>query len=568
MFLKSLEIINTRKKEIIRDIRFVRGLNLIIDETPTTQDLKTTSNNIGKTTVIRLIDFCLGADPKNIYQDPEFKHRSNEEVKFLLEDQAILIVLTLEMDNKEIVIERNFLSRSRKILKINGNNVQAQNFDNELKKQIFNFTEAKPTFKQIKAKNIRDDAERLNFTVKVLGSFGKNEEYEALYLFWLGIKYESADRKRELLESQKLEQKIYDRIIVDGNESKLTQFIEILNRQIGELEHQKDNFNINESYKEDLNILDRIKSELNSKNSLISRLSLRKELIEESQQSFEDEKTSINIKELEELYNRANTLLPSLQKSFEDTVQFHNHMVEEKINYITQELPELTTKIQKLDLEINRLLAEEKEYSDKLRKAGAIEELQIVIDELNQLHENRGKYTEQLSKLEDSTLKLSDIEKELTTIDYNIENLDANIQEKVRLFNNHFAAISQKLYGETFALSASFEKQKRTNNKFYKLSVDSLNARAGTGKKKGEILAFDLAYIKFADEQNIKCLHFVLHDQMETVDNNQIITFLQEVSNANCQLITPVLRDKMPAELQTGTYEILSLSQDQKLFKI
>jgi hypothetical protein len=100
------------------------------------------------------------------------------------------------------------------------------------------------------------------------------------------------------------------------------------------------------------------------------------------------------------------------------------------------------------------------------------------------------------------------------------------------------------------------------------LSVDSLNARAGTGKKKGEILAFDLAYIKFADEQNIKCLHFVLHDQMETVDNNQIITFLQEVSNANCQLITPVLKDKMPAELQTGTYEILSLSQDKKLFKI
>lgn len=568
MFLKSLEIINTRKNEIIRDIPFIRGLNLIIDETPETIDLKKTSNNIGKTTVIRLIDFCLGADPKNIYQDPEFKNRSNEEVKNFLEDQEVLIVLTLEMDNKEIVIERNFMSHSKKILKINGENIQAQNFDFELKKQIFDFTEAKPTFKQIKAKNIRDDAERLSYTVKVLGSFGKDAEYEALYLFWLGVQYESADRKRELLENQKLEQKIYDRIIVDGNESKLNQFIEILNRQIKELELKKDNFNINESYKKDLKQLDKIKSDLNTENSLISRLSLRRELIIESQQSLEKEKTNINVKELEELYSRANSLLPNLQKSFEDTLQFHNQMVEEKVNYITQELPELTTKIRNLDTSINNLLAAEKEFSDKLRKAGAIEELQVIIDELNQLYENKGKYTEQLSKLEDSTQKLSDIEEELSTIDDNIENLDANIQEKVRLFNIQFADISQKLYRETFALSASFEKQKRTNNKFYKLSVDSLNARAGTGKKKGEILAFDLAYIKFADEQDIKCLHFVLHDQMETVDNNQIITFLQEVSNANCQLITPVLRDKMPAELQTGAYEILSLSQDQKLFKI
>lgn len=568
MFLKSLEIINTRKNEIIRDIPFIRGLNLIIDETPETIDLKNTSNNIGKTTVIRLIDFCLGADPKNIYQDPEFKNRSNEKVKNFLEDQEVLIVLTLEMDNNEIVIERNFLSRGKKILKINGENIQSQNFDFELKKQIFDFTEAKPTFKQIKAKNIRDDAERLNYTVKVLGSFGKDAEYEALYLFWLGVQYKSADRKRELLENQKLEQKIYDRIIVDGNESKLNQFIEILNRQIKELELKKDNFNINESYKTDLKQLDKIKNDLNAKNSLISRLSLRKELILESQQSLEQEKTNINVKELEELYNRANSLLPNLQKSFEDTLKFHNQMIEEKVNYITQELPELTTKIRNLDSAINNLLAAEKEFSDKLRKAGAIEELQVIIDELNHLYENKGKYTEQLSKLEDSTQKLSDIEEELNIIDDNIENLDANIQEKVRLFNNQFADISQKLYGETFALSASFEKQKRTNNKFYKLSVDSLNARAGTGKKKGEILAFDLAYIKFADEQNIKCLHFVLHDQMETVDNNQIITFLQEVSNANCQLITPVLRDKMPAELQTGAYEILSLSQDQKLFKI
>ena len=314
--------------------------------------------------------------------------------------------------------------------------------------------------------------------------------------------------------------------------------------------------------------LDEAKANLNAKRTQLSRLSLRKELIEESRQSLEQEKISINVTELKELYFRAHALLPNLQKSFEDTVQFHNQMVVEKLSYITQELPELKTKIRSFNSEINNLLAIEKEFTDKLQKAGAIEELQEVMNKLSQLHEDRGKYTEQLSILEISSQKLTEIEEELTAINRSIENRNNLIQDNIKLFNKHFAEISQKLYGETFALSASFEQQKNSNNKSYKLSVDSLNPRSGTGKKKGEILAFDLAYIKFADEQNIKCLHFVLHDQMETVDNNQIITFLKEVSSADCQLITPVLKEKMPKELQTGTYEILSLSQDEKLFKI
>ena len=70
MFLKSLQISNIYG--LIRDIKFHAGLNLIVDETQSDAE-DTTGNNVGKTTVLVLIDFCLGASAKGIYTDPENK---------------------------------------------------------------------------------------------------------------------------------------------------------------------------------------------------------------------------------------------------------------------------------------------------------------------------------------------------------------------------------------------------------------------------------------------------------------------------------------------------------------
>ena len=54
MFIKSLKI--SSPTEIIRDIPFYNGLNLIIDNTPVTNKIQT-GNNVGKTTVLKLIAY-------------------------------------------------------------------------------------------------------------------------------------------------------------------------------------------------------------------------------------------------------------------------------------------------------------------------------------------------------------------------------------------------------------------------------------------------------------------------------------------------------------------------------
>ena len=78
-----------------------------------------------------------------------------------------------------------------------------------------------------------------------------------------------------------------------------------------------------------------------------------------------------------------------------------------------------------------------------------------------------------------------------------------------------------------------------------------------------------MAYIQFADKMGIECLHFILHDQIETVHGNQILNLINEViGNINCQYVAPILKDKLPSEIDFDQYVILTLSQENKLFRV
>ncbi|MDR1895915.1 MAG: DUF2326 domain-containing protein [Prevotellaceae bacterium] len=72
----------------------------------------------------------------------------------------------------------------------------------------------------------------------------------------------------------------------------------------------------------------------------------------------------------------------------------------------------------------------------------------------------------------------------------------------------------------------------------------------------------------FAESLDIHCLHFIMHDQLENIHGNQLNTLFNVANNMNCQYIVPILRDKIPVNVEISKYEILSLSQDNKLFRV
>lgn len=566
MFIKTLKIENDT--ELIREIPFHKGINLIVDSSFVKSD-RGSGNNVGKTTVLRLIDYCLGSSGTNIYKDPEFKATGNNQIiENFLTEQNIVITLVLKKDldinsSSEYVIRRNFLSRKDKIQEINGESFNNKEFPKELKKLIFNSSEDKPTFRQIIAKNIRDEKNRLVNTLKVLHPTTKKEEYESLYLFWLGVDIDDSSRKQKILSEIKVEENLQKRLKKENNYSVLDQSLIVINRRIEVLDKAKESFNLNENYESDLSKLNGVKKELNKLSTRIGQSEMKKELILESRAELSKEISQVDIEQIKALYEEAKVLIPNIQKSFEETLSFHNEMISERANFIESELPQINSEVTQLKRDINILSIEEETLTKKLRKSGAIEELQGIIIELNTLYERKGNLEEQ-KKLWDRTIsKLETLQSELETIDQGIVSQDSIIRERITKFNEYFSDISSRLYNEQFVLSA--EKTERA----YELNISSVSGNLGTGKKKGQIAAFDLAYIQFADYFDIDHINFILHDQIENVHDNQITNLLTEiVGGVNCQYILPVLQDKLPSEISVADFVVLTLSHEDKLFKI
>lgn len=92
---------------------------------------------------------------------------------------------------------------------------------------------------------------------------------------------------------------------------------------------------------------------------------------------------------------------------------------------------------------------------------------------------------------------INDLKQQLKIIDELLfsNDFEEKLKLQIKKFNKYFSAISNELYGKKYAL-----KYDKVINKqeFYKFS--SFNANMSSGKKQGEILCFDLAYILFAEE--------------------------------------------------------------------
>lgn len=566
MFLK--QVILQNKSSIIRDISFHKGINLIVDETPINSSQQTTGNNVGKTTVLRLVDYCFGADGKNIYQDTEFNKQPNTTIEKFLKENEIIVTLVLvdtldDVSKHRVVIRKNFLSRNKKLQEINGENiVNNKDFEKALKKEIFNSEVDNPTFRQIISKNIRDEKNKMINIVKVLNSFASSEVYEALYLFWLGISTDSHKEKERLSIEKKKEESFQKRLKKEGELSLIEQQLILLNVKIEELNQRKRRFELNQNYSSDIDKLNDIKFKLNRNATELSRLEIRKELINESKEDLEQEYTQIDTTQIRTLYEKAKSLISTIQVTFEDTVKFHNDLISEKLEYITKELPEIEQQIRKVKADISILRTEEDTLAERLNKSTLVEDFEKTLLELNKHFERKGNLEEQKRLWLYSQEKLGHIDESLNAINQGISSKDSQIQSRITEFNKYFSVMSNRLYGETYLLST------QKNEKGYELIVTNLEGNPSTGKKKGQIAAFDFAYIEFADKLDIECLHFIMHDQLETIHDNQLNTIVEVANSINGQYIVPILRDKVPSNIDIGEFEILSLSQENKLFKI
>jgi len=569
MFLKYLQIDNTYG--LVRHIDFHQGLNLIVDETPTGNE--ETGNNVGKTTVLRLIDFCFGMDGSKIYSAIEGAKAVNEDVKDFLINTEVVITLCLTdgftAEAKDIIVRRNFLSGKRNLMEINGKKIEKKNFETELQKAVWNIETLKPSFRQIISHNFRYDDDRLTQTLRTLNRYTTDVEYETLHLFLFGCNFDAGDRRQEINKKLSTDYKYKRRLEKTASKSALRSKLAIVDSEIEELNQKKEELHLNPDFENDLAQLNEVKSSLSEFAVKQNSLQMRYALIEEAVSDLNSQRSDIDTKQLELIYRQASAMIGKLQHTFEELVSYHNEMLSRKAAFVLSELPQIKGSLSICNKEIATLREKERILAKRLQQSVSVEALDELVAQLNQKYQEKGSLEQRIAQIEEVEKTISLNEEILKDIDSGLfsQSKQNLIQKQLDKFNQYYSSISKRLYGESYAIEFSLVKNRdgKSCYKFAPFATDNFS----TGKKQGEITCFDMAYIMFADDEQIPCLHFVLNDRKELVHDNQLLQ-IGELANERLEIqyVASILRDKLPNELNREQNIVLKLSQRSKLFRI
>ena len=573
MFIKQLKI--ESKQGIIRNIIFHNHLNLIVDNTP--ENVETaTGNNVGKTTILQLIDFCLGAKADKILKDNETKQKLLTINNFLIEHRVLItLVLVADFTNnaKQIIIQRNFFSKKQhKILKVNN-----QDFSQAREADFIKYLDQlligkrnslKPSLRQIIAHNVRYSEERISKTLNIFPTATPASEYEKLFLFLFGFKI---PEREGLLKAIK-EEVNFKKKLTDGEEKVLLsrQQLNIIENNINILNKQKAGLVINKNYEQDLELLNIYKMKIYQLNTEINDLKVRKQLLEETKTELEKNSADLAIDLLQEIYQHATKFnLGVLNKNFNDVLNYHNQMIVEKINFISEDIPQINKQIDYLENLKKDVALKKNDLEIKINESSTFADLEEIVKKLNEEFEKKGQIENLVQQIAQIDQKIAQLNEELALIDEKVFSPDFQnqLETKLKEFNNNFfTVVSRKLYDEDYGISYEIKKDKVTDKKIY--HFNSFNNNISVGKKQGEIICFDLAYILFARKSQIPHVDFILNDRKELMDNHQLLKVHEYAKANNIQLVFSILKDKLPKELNNENNIVIELSQNDKLFKM
>ena len=559
MFLDKLTI--TSSEGIVREVSFKKGLNLVLDVT--TGDSQDSGNNVGKTTFLRVIDYCLGGNKGSLYKDREFKRENKKLTKILKEERFEFHLSLRDRVGKTYLITRTFSGKSS----INDKQFIKSDFIEELKKILFDDINNRPTFGELMNKFIRIEDYQLNNTLYFLHQTTDQAVYESIFLYLFGFKENQLFQKKrkDIDEYKSLEKSIGS---FEINVEEIEQQLNLINSNINDLKEAKSKFKFSSSSEKELGKLQNLQEKISKLKLDISKINLKMSLNLESLKQLEQSISNIDPAFISNIYNQAALELPKLNKKFDEVVTFYNGMIRSKSSFIKKSIDNLRKEVLPLERELKEFLDEESNILQSMSQLLSLGEYDSLNSRLQDLYRDKGNREGQIQTLTKLSLRLKEISESLFETNQKIQIFLDQFRENIKEFNLIFSDYSNKLYSEQYYIIPKATKNNFTSHIL--LDIGNLTENVGTGKKKAQISSFDLAYLKYTSDKHLKMPSFVLHDQIEVIHENQIKTLFEIANSIDGQFVVAVLRDKLRNidSKIIDENEILALSQKDKLFRI
>lgn len=561
MYIKSLTI-RSNEHHIIRDIQFRKGANLIVDTSRNKLNGQTT-NAIGKTTVLKLINVCLGAKVSSLYVDTETRKREDTLVKQFIQDKNISVDLILENKDMKTTITRNLREDS---YFINNKKYTSKEFINELRHIIFPnlVSTAKPTFRQMIARNIRIDESSINNVLRYLHSTTSKSDYEAIHLAMFGIISNFFDNKSTLTKEKKENENVIKKLLNKYKIEEVEQLLKIAEQQIEDYSKELNKYKKEEQviYIDVAEKLNKLKNEAYILEQRVRNLEYSLKLTQKINDELNESYMNDEEKGVSKIYKEYSELFFRATKEFHDLLEFHNDIIKQKKEFVERDIFVQKEEIKQIKNELKVV------NQEIINNAGLVEDSYGFIQfdkiqkELESYYVAKGRHEETLNIIYEQQANIEKISKEIEKINEEISKNLSILEENISIFNKHYSKISDLLYGEKYSIIYS---------KGDTITFSSSTAKQGTstGKKQGEILCFDLAYILFAREVGIPHVDFILNDKKELLAIDQIQRAIEIAERNEIQLVFSILSDKLP-RIYSDVKEnvILELSSNDKLFRI
>ncbi|GEL76562.1 hypothetical protein [Tenuibacillus multivorans] len=554
MYLNSLKIAESSPSDrVIRDVNLKNGLNIIVDESNNDR-----GNNVGKTTFLKLIDICLGArDKKYIWTDYDTNSETRNLKKYIHENK-VYSELTIEKNNITYSLKVELFNKGRRY--INGEGFSRDDYYEELNKILFNI-ESPPTFRQLinKFVRIKQNDNSNNATLKYLHSNTNNDQYRNIYEFLFKLDdIENSTYRLELNEDinqlTNSINKLFD-LHQFNNIEDLKERIKIAEKRAQELQSSIDVLIDKEKFKHSLEEVTKIKHELNIISDSLNDAYFRKTKTERILDKESDNNLEINEDILYNFYNEVTKKIDNISKEFEELIDFNKKIKRNKIEYYQNRLSDIQKDIDEMEyrreLIINQnkdaiTLINEENFSEYEKKYNSLLAENQLLGELYKVINIYNEKIEQLTKKE----------KELLELENNQTKTD-----NITTFNNFFSKYTELALGQRLYIYP--------NNSGFPVGISNFDDGFGSGYKKTITLLLDIAYVSFLNKLDLDYPRFIVHDELETIDEFNFDKVVETINQNGTQFIFGILNEKIEGYSFIDENDIiLRLSSDNKLFRV
>lgn len=506
------------------EVEFSRGINIVLGVKDISSDDKDTMNGVGKTTLLEIIDFCLGskADKNSYLKKIDYIKDWTFNLDMDLYGTRYIISRSIENSNK-IYIDGDITKFNTSPEKDeNGYYFKINDWRDILGSYYFNLKKSSskynPTFRSLISYFIRKSSESF---IDPLEHHRKQKTWDIQVnnAFLLGLDSKCASDfqilKDNINENNK-ELKKFDKSTIGEMETKKINMENELNRKNETLS----SFRIHENYSEIENQVNQLSTELNY---LANDTMILKRKLNIYNKSISNETPPKNellgklYDEIEEMFNI------KTKKSLENIRSFHNNLIKNRKSFLKVEISEI-----KKEIDYNEKLIEDKGqqrskfmkilethnafdefkllqeqiYEEKIK----LNDIKIYIDNFNRISQNKKELKEEKNILKEKIVREYNVYRPLW-------------EESIRLFGEN----TKFLYGSSGELIINLDQAYKFQINFPK------NDSRGISKMK--IFCYDLMLLERNSSENN--IDFLIHDSeiFSDVDSRQVAKALQLAEN-------------------------------------